>query len=59
MLGPGNDDAAREALAAWPRHLQVGGGITDINAMQWIEAGADKVCLQSRIGIHSSKHIQW
>ena len=25
-LGPGNDLAAREALAAWPGGLQVGGG---------------------------------
>ena len=47
MLGPGNDDAAREALAAWPGRLQVGGGITDANAAQWIEAGAEKVRLQS------------
>lgn len=43
MLGPGNDDAAREALAAWPGRLQVGGGITDKNAKQWIDAGAEKV----------------
>ncbi|MEI6176411.1 MAG: phosphoribosylformimino-5-aminoimidazole carboxamide ribotide isomerase, partial [Verrucomicrobiota bacterium] len=27
-LGPGNDEAAREALAAWPGGLQIGGGIT-------------------------------
>jgi hypothetical protein len=44
MLGPGNEEAAREALAAWPGHLQVGGGITDANAIEWIEAGAEKVC---------------
>ena len=43
MLGPGNDEAAKQALAAWPRSLQVGGGITDKNARQWIEWGADKV----------------
>jgi phosphoribosylformimino-5-aminoimidazole carboxamide ribotide isomerase len=43
MLGPGNDAAAREALAAWPGGLQAGGGITDKNAMSWIEAGAEKV----------------
>jgi phosphoribosylformimino-5-aminoimidazole carboxamide ribotide isomerase len=43
MLGPGNENAAREALAAWPGHLQVGGGITDVNAKQWIDAGAEKV----------------
>ncbi len=43
MLGPGNESAAREALAAWPGHLQVGGGISDANAKEWIEAGAEKV----------------
>jgi phosphoribosylformimino-5-aminoimidazole carboxamide ribotide isomerase len=43
MLGPGNEEAAREALAEWPERLQVGGGITDTNAAQWIERGAEKV----------------
>lgn len=43
MLGPGNTEAAREALAAWPGGLQVGGGITDQNAREWIDAGAEKV----------------
>jgi phosphoribosylformimino-5-aminoimidazole carboxamide ribotide isomerase len=43
MLGPGNDAAAKEALAAWPGGMQVGGGITEKNAAEWIEAGADKV----------------
>jgi phosphoribosylformimino-5-aminoimidazole carboxamide ribotide isomerase len=42
-LGPGNDAAARAALAAWPDGLQVGGGIDDTNARLWIEAGAQKV----------------
>lgn len=43
MLGPGNEDAAREALRTWPDGLQVGGGINDKNAKEWIEAGANKV----------------
>ena len=43
MLGPGNEGAAKHALAAWPRSLQVGGGITDKNAGQWIDWGAEKV----------------
>ncbi|KAK0630775.1 1--5-imidazole-4-carboxamide isomerase [Bombardia bombarda] len=47
MLGPGNREAALEALAAWPRGLQVGGGITDKNAAEWIDAGADKVIITS------------
>jgi phosphoribosylformimino-5-aminoimidazole carboxamide ribotide isomerase len=42
MLGPGNEQAARESLEAWPRGLQVGGGINDKNAKQWIDAGAEK-----------------
>ena len=44
MLGPGNEAAAKEALAEWPAGLQVGGGITDLNAKQWIEWGAERVC---------------
>ena len=43
MLGPGNDQASKEALAAWPSGLQVGGGIKDTNAQYWIDAGAEKV----------------
>lgn len=43
MLGPKNDEAAEEALAAWPKGLQVGGGISDKNARDWIEKGAEKV----------------
>lgn len=43
MLGPGNTEAAREALAAWPGGLQVGGGITDANAAEWMKTGAEKV----------------
>lgn len=44
MLGQGNENAARESLAAWSGSLQVGGGINDKNAMSWIEAGAERVC---------------
>lgn len=43
MLGPGNDEAAMEALSAWPGRLQVGGGINSENAKLWIERGAEKV----------------
>ena len=38
-LGPGNDDAATEALAAWPKGLQLGGGITATNAREWLNRG--------------------
>ncbi|EKM59335.1 uncharacterized protein PHACADRAFT_136930 [Phanerochaete carnosa HHB-10118-sp] len=47
MLGKGNNDAAKEALAAWPGGLQVGGGITDQNCQAWIGAGASKVIVTS------------
>ena len=46
-LGQGNDDAAREALAAWPNGLQVGGGVTADNAAEWIDAGASHVIVTS------------
>lgn len=47
MLGPGNEQAARSALAAWPQGLQVGGGITIDNAIDWLEAGASAVIVTS------------
>lgn len=43
MLGPGNTEPAKQALQAWPGHLQVGGGINDKNAKEWVDAGASKV----------------
>ncbi|KJA24477.1 hypothetical protein HYPSUDRAFT_38495 [Hypholoma sublateritium FD-334 SS-4] len=46
-LGPGNDEAALQALSAWPDKLQVGGGINDKNAKSWINAGASKVIVTS------------
>ncbi|KDR83743.1 hypothetical protein GALMADRAFT_219574 [Galerina marginata CBS 339.88] len=46
-LGPGNDEAALEALSAWPGRLQVGGGINGANAKYWIDAGASKVIVTS------------
>lgn len=49
MLGPGNEEAAREALAAYPRGLQIGGGITPATAPQWLEAGASHVIVTSYV----------
>ncbi|MGB7323976.1 MAG: phosphoribosylformimino-5-aminoimidazole carboxamide ribotide isomerase [Rubripirellula sp.] len=46
-LGPGNDLAATEALAAYPNGMQIGGGITADNAKQWIDAGASHVIVTS------------
>jgi phosphoribosylformimino-5-aminoimidazole carboxamide ribotide isomerase len=42
-LGPGNDKAARDALAAWKDKLHVAGGINQDNAKEWLDAGAEKV----------------
>lgn len=47
QLGQGNGQAAREALAAYPGGLQIGGGITPANAAGWIEAGASHVIVTS------------
>jgi phosphoribosylformimino-5-aminoimidazole carboxamide ribotide isomerase len=47
MLGPGNEEAAREALAAFPGGLHVGGGIRGDNARSWLEAGASHVIVTS------------
>jgi len=47
MLGPGNEEAASEALQAFPGGLQVGGGITADNAALWIDRGASQVIVTS------------
>jgi phosphoribosylformimino-5-aminoimidazole carboxamide ribotide isomerase len=47
MLGPGNDTAAKEALATYPGGLQVGGGIRLDNASEYLRAGASHVIVTS------------
>jgi phosphoribosylformimino-5-aminoimidazole carboxamide ribotide isomerase len=47
MLGPGNEAEALEALRAYPGGLQVGGGVNDKNAMDFLEAGASHVIVTS------------
>ncbi|HTA91662.1 MAG TPA: phosphoribosylformimino-5-aminoimidazole carboxamide ribotide isomerase [Polyangiaceae bacterium] len=46
-LGPGNEAAARAALAAYPGGLQLGGGVNVDNALDWLEAGASHVIVTS------------
>lgn len=46
-LGPGNEAAAREALAAYPGGLQFGGGVNLDNARAWLDAGASHVIVTS------------
>lgn len=47
QLGPGNEEAATQALAAYPEGLQVGGGITPENAPGWLDRGASRVIATS------------
>ncbi|MGQ4807592.1 hypothetical protein NKDENANG_00946 [Candidatus Entotheonellaceae bacterium PAL068K] len=49
MLGPGNQEAATSALEAFPKGLQVGGGITPDNAATWLERGAAGVIVTSYV----------
>ena len=46
-LGPNNNDAAKEALAAWPNGMQLGGGVAVENATQWLDAGASHIIVTS------------
>ncbi len=46
-LGPGNEEAARAALAAYPGGLQMGGGVNLDNAAAWLDAGASHVIVTS------------
>jgi phosphoribosylformimino-5-aminoimidazole carboxamide ribotide isomerase len=47
MLGPGNEAAARSALAAYPGGMHVGGGINLDNAAEWLDSGASHVIVTS------------
>ena len=49
MLGPGNEQAARSALQAYPGGLQVGGGINPENASEYLGAGASHVIVTSYV----------
>lgn len=49
MLGgdPASKAAATSALAAWPGHLQIGGGINTDNACYWLDTGAAALIVTS------------
>ena len=49
MLGPGNEEAAMAAIAAYPGGLQVGGGINPSNAKKYLDAGASHVIVTSYV----------
>jgi phosphoribosylformimino-5-aminoimidazole carboxamide ribotide isomerase len=57
MLGPGNEEAALSALAAFPSGLQVGGGIRPENARQFLDRGASHVIVTSYV--FSGGEVQW
>ena len=57
QLGKGNETAAREALAAWPGGLQIGGGVNPDNAAEWLNAGASHVIVTSYI--FEAGQIHW
>ena len=57
-LGPGNDEAAAQALAAYPGGLQIGGGINSSNARQWLEYGASHVIVTSYVFKDGQIHEQ-
>ncbi|MEZ5386906.1 MAG: phosphoribosylformimino-5-aminoimidazole carboxamide ribotide isomerase [Prosthecobacter sp.] len=47
LLGKGNEEAAREALGAFPGGLQIGGGIRPENTNEYLAAGASHVIVTS------------
>lgn len=49
MLGPNNEEAALQALEAYPGGLQIGGGITAANASTWLNKGAAAVIVTSYV----------
>lgn len=58
MLGPGNKEAATSALKAYPQGLQVGGGVNDTNAMEWLDAGASHVIVTSHVFSNGQIHME-
>lgn len=49
MLGDGNKEAALQALQTYPGGLQIGGGINESNAEEYLECGASHVIVTSYI----------
>jgi phosphoribosylformimino-5-aminoimidazole carboxamide ribotide isomerase len=49
MLGPGNENAALDALSAYPGGMHAGGGIHLENAARFLDAGASHVIVTSWI----------
>jgi phosphoribosylformimino-5-aminoimidazole carboxamide ribotide isomerase len=47
MLGQGNESAAKEAIHAFPQGFHIGGGITPVNALRFLDEGASHVIVTS------------
>ena len=58
MLGPGNEEAAKSAVQAYPGGLQVGGGIDEANAKKWLDFGASHVIVTSYIFSDGQLHME-
>lgn len=59
---PENDAAAKLACQTWPQGLQVGGGITDKNALEWLDKyHASHVILTSWLftDVNGKKEFDW
>jgi len=54
-LGEGNQEAALQALRAWPGGMQFGGGVRPDNAADFLDAGASHVIVTSYV--FSAGHI--
>ena len=48
-LGPGNEEAARQALAAFPGGMHIGGGVNADNGAEWLQSGAAAVIVTSYV----------
>jgi phosphoribosylformimino-5-aminoimidazole carboxamide ribotide isomerase len=57
MLGPGNDEAGRAALRAYPGGLQIGGGINLANAAGYLRDGASHVIVTS--WVFQAGRVDW
>jgi phosphoribosylformimino-5-aminoimidazole carboxamide ribotide isomerase len=49
MLGPGNEEAALDAISAFPGGFHIGGGINPSNAKKYLDAGASHVIVTSYV----------
>lgn len=56
-LGGGNQEAAQQALAAWPGGMQYGGGVTFDNAHDYLAMGAAQVIVTS--WLFEEKQFSW